>query len=251
VLALAIRFVSGLGLLLRASQSLAGPTAAEKEFAAYAKTNYQAAEIRYQSAPRDTDSAWQFARACFDLAECATNRPERAAIAERGIAASRQLITRAPNLAPARYYLGMNLAQLARTKSLGALKLVNQMEGEFTLACKLDPHFDFAGPDRNLGLLYRDAPVIGSIGSRAKARQHLQRAVELAPKYPENRLNLIEAYLKWSDGKGAHHEVQALEQAWPGARANFSGAAWAASWADWERRLEEVRKKLGSSSPKR
>ena len=90
----------------------------------------------------------------------------------------------------------MNLGQLARTKGLGALKLVNQMEHEFTRARDLDEQLDWAGPDRNLGLLYRDAPAIGSIGSRTKAREHLKRAVELAPQYPENRLNLIEAYLQ-------------------------------------------------------
>ena len=251
VFALAMRFVRGLGLLLLAGQILAGPAVVNAELAAYAKTNYQAAEIRYQRAPRDADAAWHFARACFDLAEFATNRTERAAIAERGIAACRQLVTRAPDLAPARYYLGMNLAQLAQTKGLGALKLVSQMEREFTLAGKLDPQFDFAGADRNLGLLYRDAPAIGSIGSRAKARQHLERAVELAPQYPENRLNLIEAYLKWSDHSGAHRELHALEQVWPGARTNLTGAAWAAGWADWEPRLEHAKAKLGKAARKR
>jgi len=86
---------------------------------------------------------------------------------------------------------------------------------------------------------------LGSIGSRTKARQHLQRAVALAAQYPENRLNLIEAYLKWGDHKGAHNELNALEETWPGARTNFVGAAWAASWADWDARLKKV--KLGDS----
>ena len=62
----------------------------------------------------------------------------------------------------------MNLGQLARTRGLSALKLVDQMEREFTRARDLDEHLDWAGPDRNLGLLYGDAPVIGSIGSRTR-----------------------------------------------------------------------------------
>src|SRR5204863_9133981 len=97
------------------------------------------------------------------------------------------------------YYLGMNLAQLAQTKMLGALKIVTQMEREFSIVRDLDEEFDQAGADRNLGLLYRDAPAIGSIGSRGKARQHLEHAVKLAPPSPENRLNLIETYLKWGE----------------------------------------------------
>ena len=77
-------------------------------------------------------------------------------------------IARESNSAPAHYYLGMNLGQLARTKGLAALRLVSQMEHEFTRARELDEQLDWAGPDRNLGLLYRDAPAIGSVGSRAE-----------------------------------------------------------------------------------
>ena len=126
-------------------------------------------------------------------------RPQRAALAEQGIAACRQAIARESNSAPAHYYLGMNLGQLAQTKGLGALRLVNQMEREFTPGARAGRAVRLRGPDRNLGLLYRDAPAIGSVGSRSKAREHLERAVELAPQYPENRLNLIEAYLKWGE----------------------------------------------------
>jgi tetratricopeptide (TPR) repeat protein len=207
---------------------------------------YAQAQKRYQDHPLDDTAAWQFARACFDLADVATNRTERAAIAQRGITVARQLVDRAPALAQARYYLGMNQAQLAQTKGLGALKLVKQMEHEFNLARELDERFDFAGPDRNLGLLYRDAPAIGSIGSRSKAREHLEHAVKLAPDYPENRLNLAESYVKWGDRVGAMNQLKALEELWPRAHTNLAGAAWASSWADWDGRLKLLRSKLGN-----
>ena len=197
-----------------------------------------------KKAPGEAAAAWQFGRACFDLAEFATNNAGRASLAEQGIAACRFALARESDSAPAHYYLGMNLGQLARTKGLSALKLVDQMEGEFSRARDLDEHFDYAGPDRNLGLLYRDAPVIGSVGSRTRAREHLRRAVELAPQYPENRLNLIEAYMKWGERTGAYRELQTLEAAWPAARTNFVGEAWAASWADWEPRLKKLKKKV-------
>jgi Flp pilus assembly protein TadD len=86
--------------------------------------------------------------------------------------------------------------------------------------------------------------VIGSIGSRSKARQHLERALQLAPEYPENRLNLVESDLKWGDRKSARQELKLLEQGWPSARARFSGPAWASSWADWQTRLEKAKKIL-------
>ena len=133
-----------------------------------AEQTFHQAEARFQSEPRNTEAAWQFARASFDLAEFATNSPQRAELAEQGIAACKQLLTREPNSVPGRYYLGMNLGQLARTRGIGALKLVTEMEREFSAARELDESFDNAGPDRNLGLLYRDAPGLVSIGSRAR-----------------------------------------------------------------------------------
>src|SRR5262249_49360088 len=148
---------------------------------------------------------------------------------------------------PSHYYLGLNLGQLARTRSFGALKLVDQMEHEFTTAERLDASFDFGGPDRSLGLLYRDAPTIISIGNRSKSREHLRKAVELAAEYPENRLNLIESYLKWGDRAGARRELTALEQVWPKAKQKLTGPAWSSSWADWEAQLQTMKKKVEES----
>jgi len=208
-----------------------------------ATTAYADARTLYRSSPTNTEAAWQFGRASFDWAEFATNNTQRADIAERGITACRRLVAREPQSAPAHYYLAMNLGQLARTKNLGALKIVDEMEREFKIARDLDERFDCAGPDRNLGLLYFEAPVIGSIGSRSKARKHLQRAVEVAPTYPENRLNLIEACLKWGDRNGARNELKSLDVLWPAARTNFTGDAWTISWADWEARRGKARRK--------
>ena len=67
---------------------------------------------------------------------------------------------------------------------------------------------------------------------------------ELAPDYPENRLNLIEASLKWGDRSGAWREYKALEGIWPDARKKLTGDDWAASWVDWEKRLSAIKKKI-------
>jgi tetratricopeptide (TPR) repeat protein len=219
-------------------------SASDLNLPAQAQRAFWEALKRYEAEPGNGQAAWQFARACFDRAEFATNSTERAQIADLGIAACQQLIVREPKSAPAHYYLGMNLGQLAQTKGLGALKIVDQMQREFSIVRDLDHQFDYAGADRALGLLYRDAPAIASIGSRSKARHHLQCAKELAPDYPENGLNLIEAYLKWSDRNGARRELKALEDSWARARKNLAGERWAASWTDWEKRLKQVKKKI-------
>jgi hypothetical protein len=207
-----------------------------------------AAEVLAENTNSAT-AGWQFARACFDLAEFATNSTERAALAQRGIAAARQVIASEPKNAPAHYYLGMNLGQLARTRFLGALKIVGELERAFLRTLELDPDFDHAGPDRNLGLLYRDAPSIGSVGSRRKANQHLQNAVRRAPKYPENRLNLAESLLGWGDRRGAVRELKALEENWDEAKKELSGPYWESSWADWEPRRQKLSERLSESLP--
>ncbi len=220
-------------------------------FAGRAETEFHRAQTQFQSNTNEPAAAWQFARACYDFVDFATNNTERAARAELGIAACRQLLAREPKSAPGHYYLGMNFGQLADAKapSIAAYKLVHEVEREFKSAAELDEHFDFAGPARNLGELYFQAPGWPlSIGSRHKARDWLERAVKLAPDYPENHLNLIEARLKWNDRNGAQRELKALDTLWPDAQKKIAGEAWERSWNDWSARRDAARKKLDEST---
>ena len=215
---------------------------------ARARREYWRAKAAQAKNREDVTAGWEFARACFDVGEFATNSTERAETAEQGIDVCRKLIERDPNFARAYYYLGMNLGQLARTRGLSALKLVSEMEGDFKQARELDEKLDHSGPNRNLGLLYRDAPHIASIGSRSKAQKFLARAVEVAPDFPENRLNLIESCLHWNDRNGARREFKALEELWERALKTFSGPEWACSWADWKKRFAQVKRKIEEPS---
>jgi tetratricopeptide (TPR) repeat protein len=195
-------------------------------------------------APTNARTAWEFARACFDWAEYATNNTQRAALAEQGIAAGRSAVSNAPEQAAGYYYLGANLGQLARTRTLGALTIVNEMEQLFLQARQRDERLDFSGPDRNLGLLYFNAPGWPvSVGNRGKARKHLQRAAELSPNFPDNRLNLLQALIRWKEKKDIPTELKALEKLMPRASKDFSGEEWEASVHDWQRRWPELRAK--------
>lgn len=208
--------------------------------------NYQDAHARFVAHTNDAEAAWQFSRACFDQADNAASSSDRARFAAEGMAAAQQALAVDNNSAAAHYYLGMNIGQLANTKhSLSGLRLVKDMEREFSAARLLDEHFDEAGPDRNLGLLYEQTPVLISIGSRSKAREHLEKSVALAPDFPENRLNLIEGYLKWDYRAEAVSALKELEKIWPDAKKKYSGERWASSWADWEKRLNAAKRKLG------
>lgn len=217
---------------------------AQSNFLKRAERNYRQARERYQANTNDSEAAWQFGRACFDRADLARDDEERESIAKEGIAACRQVTAREPKSAAGHYYLAMDLGQLAQTKSLGALRLVGEMEREFKTARELDGKWDYAGPDRNLGLLYLEAPGWpASIGSKGNARKHLMRAVELAPDYPENRLCLLEAFLKWEDRRNLPRELKATGDVLSRARNEFSGETWEQSWEDWDKRWKKIQEK--------
>jgi tetratricopeptide (TPR) repeat protein len=222
----------------------AGGTNGPADFAARARSRYLDARARFEWETNSPAAALDYARACFDWADLAPHHAERADVAQRGIAVAEALIARDPGSAPAHYYLAMNIGQLARTKSLGALRLLGRMEKEYETARTLDEHLDHAGADRGLGLLYLEAPSVGSIGNRTKARAHLEKAVQLDPDDPENQLNLIEACLKWGDKSDAESQMQALDKLWPRARSAFAGDDWALSWQDWQARRAAAREKL-------
>jgi tetratricopeptide (TPR) repeat protein len=211
----------------------------------YFENNYQEAQKRFTLETNNAAAAWEFGRACFDMSTLQKYASNKAQFAEEGIAACQKALAVDNNSAAAHYYLGMLIGQLADTKhNLSGLRMVKDMEREWLAARALDKNFDFAGPDRNLGLLYRDAPVIASIGSRSKARQHLEEAVELAPDFPENQLNLIEVYLRWDYQKEAARQFEDLEKMWPEAQKRFGGVSWELSWADWNKRLDLIKRKL-------
>jgi hypothetical protein len=247
-IASAIRMLLPGLLMARTLCAAADPPPSPSTPASRAEDSYRELRARCESQPTNLVAAWQFASACFDQCEFSHTDADRARFANEGIGACRRALSLDPNLAAAHYYLGMDLAQLARTKMIGALGLLGDVEKEWTTALKLDENFDYAGPDRNLGLLYRDSPGWPlSLGSRDKARQHLLRAVSLHPEYPENHINLIESYLQWNNRSDSLPAAKALAAILPEAKKKFTGPAWESSWNDWDPRWKAIQAKLNQS----
>ncbi len=237
------RFLA-LGLFFALALPLFGQSETNKIFIARAEREFLTALRQFESNTNDYAAAWRFGRASFDWADCATNDARRAEIARIGIAACRQSLAGQPKSAPGHYYLAMNFGQLAQAEapSLAAYRLVKEIEREFKAAADLDEKFDFAGPPRCLGLLYRDAPGWPvSIGSRHKARDWLDRAAALAPGFPENQLNLAETHLQWHQRAEAEKALNQLDAIWPAARTNLVGAVWEKSWQEWGGRRAAAR----------
>jgi tetratricopeptide (TPR) repeat protein len=213
-------------------------------FLARAEARLQAAQKNFAADKANSTNALQFARACFDVGEIATNATQRADVSRLGIAACQSLLAREPKSAPGHYCLALNLGELADAEapSLAAYKLVHEIEQEFITAARLDQHYDYAGAPRCLGLLYREAPGWPlSIGSKHKAREWLDRAAALAPDYPENFINLAEAHLRWRQADEAAAALKKLDVLWPSARTNLVGVTWEKSWSDWTRQRMTTR----------
>jgi len=237
---------------LLAATAAAPPPPPRGTHAPRVEAAFRAAQARWLKDSNSVEAAWQFGRRAHDWAEFATNDHQRAAIAEMAIAACRRAIVLDSKQAAAHYYLGLNLGQLARTKLLGALKLIDEMELEWTTAASLDPKFDYAGPHRALGILYRDAPGWPtSIGSGKKSRRHLEKAVELHPEYPGNRLSLFQGYIEWGDQKLIREKAAETEVFLQKARAVFVGEEWVLDWEEWEQRWLEIKRKADVKEPQK
>jgi hypothetical protein len=224
-------------LLLSAALTAAGET--NSIFFQRAETAFHLAEKIFPVQTNFTAAALEMARASFDFAEVATNETQRAAVAQRGIAACRDWLARDAKAAAAHYYLAMNVGELAQAEapSLAAYKMVHEVEREFTTATELDVRYDFAGPARNLGELYFQAPAWPlSVGSKKKAREWLERAAALAPEYPENLLCLAEAQLQWGKPDEAAVSLRLLAANWHAAETNLTGEAREKDWREWTAR---------------
>lgn len=224
-----------------------GSVAAESSpVVARAEHIYEAKRQAYELQRTNAEAAVAFARACFEWAELVQHDSGRSTgLGKEGSAAARRAIAVQGTNAAAHYYLALNLGEIARTKRMSGLKLVAEMEVEFEVACDLDPKIDYGGPDRCLGMLYRDAPGWPvSVGNRNKARQHFIRMVDLAPDFPENQLTMIETHLEWGEYARAERDVGLLDQSWSAAKSKFTGPEWESSWMDWNSRLKDIQKKL-------
>ena len=213
--------------------------------ASRAEEIYRQAQAKFKTSSENAENSWKLAHACFEWAEYAKKDSDRAALAEEGIKAARRSIQLSPKGGPGYHYLAMNLGQLARTRKLSALKMVDEMEDNFLKAIELEPKLDYASPHRSVGLLYRDAPGWPlSVGSKAKAKVHLRKAVELYPDFPENQLTLLETLIKWGDYKSATNAIPQVEKTMNDPEKKFSSPEWEKSWQDWKPRWEKLREKI-------
>jgi SAM-dependent methyltransferase len=221
-----------------------GRAGEEHDFTAEAESAYRAAQAVYAT-NQTLQAAIDVARTAFDYADLAPNDTIRESIANIGISTARSVIAANSNSVGAHYYLALNIGQLARTKMLGALRLLSEMERELKLVIQLDPKFDYAGGYRTLGVLYLEAPGWPtSVGDKKKARFNLEKALEIAPEDPDNHLSYLEALVKWKEWKLATEKLSDYKAMLPAAKQKFTGPDWNYEWHDWTKREQTIQAKI-------
>jgi hypothetical protein len=127
--------------------------------------------------PRDSYRAGQRAK----------RSDERKKLFQEGITRAKAILAQRPEDPEGLFWLAVNLgAEALERGKLQALPVLPEME-RLLLAChKAAPQYEHAGAARVLGRLYDKAPSVISIGSSAKARTWLERALALAPDFPGN-----------------------------------------------------------------
>ena len=169
-----------------------------------------------EDADKDVLSVLRAASCYAFLVKEGTHKASRLADAKKGRQLAEAGITRLPKSGLAHYLYAYLTGLEAENAPLRGLELVPIIEREARLAAEMNPAVDHGGPDRMLGELYLRAPGMPvSIGDVEKAVSHYQRALAIAPGYPENQLGVVEALLEAGDVKKACTHLHDLLSSMP------------------------------------
>lgn len=207
--------------------------------------DYRTARQAWQTNRTNLVVALRFGETAFAWGDTVSTSAERATVAEETVAALRAVARDHPRSAVAHYFLAMNLGQLARTRTLGALRLVEEMVEHFNLALGIDPALEHSGPDRNLGRLHHLAPGWPlSVGDDAKARRHLEAAVKRVPEFPANHLALLDFLVAENDAAAVAKQLETLDGIWESAKRRWATRDWEDDWIEWNEQRDNIRRQL-------
>lgn len=211
------------------------PVAMENALVAYDK-------LRAQK-PDDFEALWKSARAAFWVADYAdTEKGRKSQFARACVEHARAAVKKDPKRVEGHYYLAACLGYVAETQTSGALEMVKEVAAEGQAAAAIDDKFEHAGAHRLLGMVYLRAPGWPtSIGDADEALTELQKAVELDPDFPVNRVYLAEALLKNDKAAEAGQQLEkALSLAKP------AEPEWARLEPRWRAEAAELQKKVAN-----
>jgi TRAP transporter T-component len=139
--------------------------------------------------PRTAQRLAQEARLLHYLAEIAASDQERGTLHTQGLlAAEAALAIDRDEPAAILWWAAHRGSLVSPSNPIAAVRAAAEIEAELLRLRELAPGYDHAAADRVLGVLYRRAPPVVSVGSMKKAEEHLRAALRRDPAYPGNQL---------------------------------------------------------------
>ncbi len=156
------------------------------------------------------------------LAERARSRSDRRKHRKAGMkAAERALALDGGHPEALMWWTAHRGAEATALNPFAAIRIANEVERTMTKLLNLAPDHDHGAADRVLGRLYHLAPASLSVGSKEKARKHLEAAMARAPAFPGNQLFYAEFLLSEGDCPKARALAQAVADAHAESAARF------------------------------
>lgn len=194
----------------------------------------------------DYATLWQAARTSAWMGEYgAENLRERHV--RDGLAYTNTAIKLRADSHEARFYHGVLAGFLGELDHSYGLDAARNIELDMKALIDADARLANAGPWRVYGVLLLRAPgPPTSVGSLRNARKMLQKALELAPDWPENHLYAAEMEFAWAAEKDQPAEAAAarerLQKYLLGSEARAPGGA-EFEFARWQKQARELLKK--------
>ncbi len=144
------------------------------------------------------------------LGEYAEDADDKLAFFDEGVECGKTGVEINADSLEANFWLAVNSGSYGQEKGImQSLAMISPIKAAAEKALKLDESYFYGGPWRVLGRLYNKAPGFPfSIGNNKKAVEHLEKAVNLGPKFYLNRLFLAEAYLSNRDKAKAREQLE-------------------------------------------
>ena len=144
------------------------------------------------------------------LGEYAEDADDKLAFFEEGVSCGKSGIEINEDSLESNFWLSVNSGSYGQEKGImQSLAMISPIKAAAEKALKLNENYFYGGPWRVLGRLYTKAPGFPfSIGSTKKAIEHLEKAVNLGPKFFLNRLFLAEAYISNRDKAKAKEQLE-------------------------------------------
>jgi hypothetical protein len=196
----------------RAAQTAIDPDALyrDRERTASARAAADEWAARLAADPRDFESAWKLARACYWLGGRGVDRGARKRDLERGIAAADHAIAAAPDRPEGHFWRAANMGELAESFGLRqGLKYRGAIRAALETVLRIDPAFQQGSADRALGRWYFKVPGLFG-GSRKRSEAHLRRSLTYNPHSTASRFFLAETLFAMDRDAEAVAELKAL-----------------------------------------